>query len=161
MLAIALAEKNFDELLRFAEGQMARQLDELARIDLVKLVGEKLEDGRQPDAAMDEVLRSIRQSIESSARRTFDVASPASSDFAHLSLQEPGYVDETLFQEIAERLEQGPAVEKDEYVSEDEFWMLVKEAALTELKADKIDSPEVHAAYVRERINSVFDDVQP
>jgi transcriptional regulator with XRE-family HTH domain len=49
-----------------------------------------------------------------------------------------------------------PDVAGDEAISKDEFWALVKEAALSQIQADRLDTPEAHTAYIRERINPVL-----
>jgi transcriptional regulator with XRE-family HTH domain len=40
-------------------------------------------------------------------------------------------------------------------ISEREFWGVIEDAA-AQFKADRIDSPEAHAAYIRDRISAVF-----
>jgi hypothetical protein len=45
-------------------------------------------------------------------------------------------------------------------VSDQEFWAAAKEAALAEIRAERLDTPESHTAYIRKRINPIFDHVQ-
>jgi pyruvate dehydrogenase E1 component beta subunit len=47
----------------------------------------------------------------------------------------------------------------DDSITEDEFWMLVKQAVL-EIRAERLDDPEAHAAYIRERIGPILNHVQ-
>jgi hypothetical protein len=52
--------------------------------------------------------------------------------------------------------EKAPGAVGDETISENEFWALVKEAALSQIQTDRLDSPQAHTAYIRERINPVL-----
>jgi pyruvate/2-oxoglutarate dehydrogenase complex dihydrolipoamide acyltransferase (E2) component len=66
---------------------------------------------------------------------------------------------------VALSADQGqPARVSGEIVSDDdltyeEFWTLVKQAALAELRASRIDTQQAHEAYIRERINPILNHV--
>jgi transcriptional regulator with XRE-family HTH domain len=50
-----------------------------------------------------------------------------------------------------------PEAGDDEAISKDEFWAQVKKVALSQIQANRLDTPEAHTAYIRERINPVLE----
>lgn len=185
LTVLALAEKQLEELGTFAEVLNKRQYSFLANIDFVTLVNEKIAQEWPVKKAVEETLRSIREQIESSSARADAIA--LALDAAGMSagersleaiaqaLEEAGIsAEERSLDAIAQALEeaagvparsleQGPRTSKGEggaLIADDEFWTLVKEVALTELRA-RLDSPEDHTAYIRARINPVLNDIQP
>jgi hypothetical protein len=62
-------------------------------------------------------------------------------------------------QKIAQLVKEQTAENKltdDDAIPEEEFWALVKELALSQIRADRLDTPESHTAYIHERIDSVL-----